>query len=61
MTQQEEKQLIKEGTEVILDRGFANSSKVLLVKKRNYFSTVSSEGDTWDVMTDRLTTVKENE
>lgn len=44
-----------EGTEVILDDDFSNSSIVTLISKDGLYSTVYSDGSTWQVMTYRLT------
>lgn len=42
----------------LLDAGFNNASIVRVMSTAKYYSNVSSEGDNWDTMTDRLKTVQ---
>jgi len=57
------RQEFKEGESVRLDKDFRNTSIVEVVSQTSgkLYTTVTSEGSTWDVMTNRLTKLKENE
>jgi hypothetical protein len=55
---------LKEGTKVRLDTTFANSSIVEVVSQtsgRLYTKVKSDEGHQWEVMTNRLEILNENE
>jgi len=55
------RQELKEGQSVRLDKEFRNTSIVEVVSQTSgkLYTTVTSEGDTWDVMTNRLTKIEE--